>query len=68
MAEKLDKYVLLKGLSLGIELAAPVLLLALLGRLIDKQFGVFPYGMVIGVVVGAIVGFWNVVKFVISSK
>jgi len=68
MAGKIDKFVLLKGISLGIELAAPVILLALLGRLVDKQFGTFPGGMVIGVVVGAIVGFWNVVKFVIDNK
>ncbi len=68
MDQKGDKYGFLRGISLGIEFAVPVLLFAFLGLWLDKQFGLSPLGVISGVILGAIIGFWNVYKFVLNYK
>jgi F0F1-type ATP synthase assembly protein I len=68
MEENQDRYGYLRGLSLGMELAIPVILFAFLGLWIDKKLSVSPVGLIIGVMLGAVVGFWNIYKFVLNGK
>ncbi len=68
MDEQQDQYGYLRGLSLGMELAIPVLLFAFFGIWIDKRFHVTPVGLIVGVILGAIIGFWNIYKFVLNVK
>ncbi|MCX5726389.1 MAG: AtpZ/AtpI family protein [Candidatus Saganbacteria bacterium] len=55
-------------MSLGFEIAMPVLFGAGIGYWIDRQFGGRPWGMVVGVVIGAVAGFWNAYKFAVKIK
>jgi ATP synthase protein I len=54
---------LLRASSLGIELAAAVFVGAGLGFWLDLSFKTKPWGITLGVVVGASAGFWNVYKY-----
>ncbi len=57
----------MRAASLGLEVAAAVFLGALIGYWIDLYLKTGPWGMVIGVVVGSIAGFWNAYKFAMSE-
>ena len=54
---------LLRAASLGLELAAAVLIGAGLGYLFDAHFKTGPIGLVIGLIIGAAAGFWNLFEF-----
>lgn len=53
--------------GLGIELAAAVGLLSLLGWWIDGRFGTAPWGLVVGAVVGLVAGMANLLRVALSS-
>ncbi|HVN67994.1 MAG TPA: AtpZ/AtpI family protein [Candidatus Sulfotelmatobacter sp.] len=53
----------LSATSLGLEIAVAVFLGAGAGYLADLWLKSAPWGMVAGLVIGAIVGFWNAIKF-----
>lgn len=53
--------------GLGIELAAAVGLLSLLGWWIDGHFGTAPWGLVIGAMVGLIGGMANLLRSAFSA-
>ena len=59
---------MLRAVSLGFEIATPVLLGAGIGYLLDRHFGWGPWGMVAGVIIGAVAGFWNAYKFAVKIK
>jgi F0F1-type ATP synthase assembly protein I len=54
---------LLRASTLGIELAAAVFVGAGLGYWFDRCFNSKPWGIAIGLVIGAAAGFWNVYKY-----
>lgn len=54
----------LRAGSLGIEIAAAVFICAFLGYKADEILKSAPWGMVVGVVVGACAGFLNVIRVV----
>jgi F0F1-type ATP synthase assembly protein I len=53
--------------GLGIELAAAVGLLSLLGWWVDGRFGTAPWGLVVGAIVGLVVGMANLLRTALSS-
>jgi|GEM_PF-3422543 len=56
------------SLTLGFEIVLPTLLGALLGYLLDRYFGTWPIIMIMGLFLGAALGFFMVVyKFVLGS-
>lgn len=57
----------IRAASLGMEIAAAVFLGALAGYLADGYFKTGPWLMVLGLVIGSIVGFWNVYKYMLSE-
>jgi ATP synthase protein I len=59
---------LLKAASLGLEIAVAVLLGAGAGYLADGRFKSSPWGMVAGLVIGAIAGLWNAYKFALKNE
>jgi len=57
------------SLTLGVELVLPTLLGAVVGYYADQYFSSAPLGMIVGVFVGAGLGFWRiVVKFLAGPK
>jgi len=56
----------LKGATLGVEMAAAVFLGAWIGYLADGWWRCTPWGLVLGVVVGATAGFWMAYKLAIK--
>jgi ATP synthase protein I len=56
----------LKAASLGVELAASVFLGAWLGYLADGWWRSAPWGLALGVVLGALAGSWSVYKLAIK--
>lgn len=50
--------------SLGIEMAASVLIGTFIGYLIDKWLGTLPWILIIGFVFGAAAGFRNLYRFI----
>ena len=48
--------------SLGVEMAAAVLVGAGIGYFIDSKLGSIPWGMVLGIILGALAGFLNIYK------
>ncbi|MFH1542791.1 MAG: AtpZ/AtpI family protein [bacterium] len=50
------------SLTLGFELVLPTLLCALIGWELDSRFGSAPFGLISGVFLGAVAGFWSVVR------
>jgi len=61
------KTVWLDALSLGLEMAIAVFLGAFLGYQADVYWRTSPWGMVVGVLVGALAGFWNAVKLALRQ-
>jgi ATP synthase protein I len=59
---------LLEAASLGIEIAAAVFIGAGLGYWFDLRFASAPWGMVIGLALGAAAGFWNAYKFMKNNE
>lgn len=53
--------------GLGIELAAAVGLLALLGWWIDGRFGTAPWGLLIGAMVGLVGGMANLIRTALTA-
>jgi F0F1-type ATP synthase assembly protein I len=53
--------------SLGLEIAVAVFLGAFIGYEVDVYCKTGPWGMVLGLVVGSIAGFWNAYKFAMSE-
>ncbi len=53
---------LLQAASLGIEMAAAVFVGAGIGYLLDSRLGSAPWGLSLGVVLGAAAGFLNIYK------
>jgi ATP synthase protein I len=51
-----------RGLQMGVELVAGVLAGALLGWLVDRWFGLSPWGIIIGFMLGTAAGFLNVYR------
>jgi ATP synthase protein I len=51
-----------RGMQMGMELVAGVLAGALLGWLVDRWFGLTPWGIIIGFVLGTAAGFRNVYR------
>lgn len=54
-------------LGLGMELAAAVAGLTLVGVWVDRHFETSPWGVLVGAVVGVVGGLYNVVKAVIRQ-
>ncbi len=54
--------------SLGLEIAVAVFLGAGIGYWIDTKLKSAPWGMVIGLVIGSIVGLWNAVRQALIEK
>ena len=50
------------GATMGLELAAAVFVGAAIGYFIDDKLKSAPWGITIGVVIGAMAGFWNIYK------
>ena len=50
------------SLTLGFELVLPTIFFAFLGYKVDGWFSSFPAGLVVGVFLGASLGFWSVVR------
>lgn len=57
----------MRAASLGLEVAAAVFLGAFFGYVADQYLKTGPWGMVIGLIVGSIAGFWNAYKFAMSE-
>lgn len=57
----------MRAASLGLEIAVAVFLGAFIGYEVDLYFKTGPWGMVAGVVIGSIAGFWNAYKFAMSE-
>ena len=53
--------------GLGVELAATVGVLSLVGWWIDGRFGTAPWGLVVGAVVGLVGGMANLVRTALSA-
>ena len=53
--------------SLGFEMAAAVFVGAGLGYWADKSFKSEPWGMVTGIILGALAGFWNLYKLMVKD-
>jgi F0F1-type ATP synthase assembly protein I len=53
-------------LTLGFQLAAPVVLFFLIGNWIDSRYGIEPVGKLVGVLIGSIGGFVKFFKSVAS--
>jgi ATP synthase protein I len=58
----------LQAASLGLEIAVAVFLGAGLGYLADSQLKSSPWGMVIGLMIGAVAGLWNAYKFALKNE
>lgn len=58
----------LRFASLGLEIVVAVVLCAFVGYKIDEKFYSKPWGMVIGVVVGAAAGLWNAYKLAVKNE
>jgi ATP synthase protein I len=52
------------GATMGLELATAVFVGAAIGYFIDTKLKSAPWGIIIGVVIGAMAGFWNIYKVV----
>ena len=57
----------MRAASLGLEVAGAVFLGAFIGYEVDVHFKSGPWGMVIGLIIGAIAGFWNAYKYAESE-
>jgi F0F1-type ATP synthase assembly protein I len=57
----------MRAASLGLEIAVAVFLGAFLGYQADQSFKTAPWGMVSGLVIGSIAGFWNAYKFAMNE-
>ena len=51
-----------ESFSLGAELALPTLLGALAGYYFDRHFSTAPIALIIGLVLGAALGLWDIVR------
>ncbi|MDI6731832.1 MAG: AtpZ/AtpI family protein [Candidatus Margulisbacteria bacterium] len=58
----------LQTASLGIEIAAAVFLGAFIGYQIDLYANSRPKAMVAGLIIGGVVGMWNVVKIALKNN
>ena len=58
----------MRAASLGLEVAVAVFLGAYVGYQVDLHFRSGPWGMVIGLVIGSIAGFWNAYKFAVNEE
>lgn len=58
---------MMRGLSIGIELAVSVLLFAFIGYEVDLMFKTDPFGIVFGVLLGFLGGMWNIYKMVLKD-
>ncbi|MBU0573791.1 MAG: AtpZ/AtpI family protein [Candidatus Margulisbacteria bacterium] len=56
-----------RAAALGFELAISVVLGAVVGRFLDVRLGSEPWGMVVGLVVGALAGFFNIYCFSVKQ-
>lgn len=59
---------LAEATSISIELVVPVVLGAYMGYKIDEYFRIFPWSLMIGVILGGITGMWTVFKFYVIGK
>ena len=57
----------MRAASLGLEIAVAVFLGAFIGYEADIYLKTGPWGMVAGLVIGSIAGFWNAYKFAMSE-
>lgn len=57
----------MRAASLGLEIAVAVFLGSFIGYEADRYFKTSPWLMVLGLVIGAIAGFWNAYKFAMSE-
>jgi F0F1-type ATP synthase assembly protein I len=58
----------LRFASLGLEIAVAVFLCAFIGYKIDIKFHSKPWGMVVGVILGAAAGMWNAYKLAVKNE
>lgn len=58
----------LRYMGLGLELAAGVAGLALLGHWIDRHFGSAPWGLLAGAVIGLLGGMYNLIRAAVGGK
>lgn len=49
-------------------MAVAVFLGAFLGYQLDKLWPIAPWGMVAGIIVGAVAGFWNAYKLAVKNE
>lgn len=54
-------------LGIGLELAASVAVLALLGWWVDRHFGTAPWGVLTGALIGMIGGMYNMVRAALEA-
>ena len=54
--------------TLGIGMALAVFLGAFIGHQIDVRIGSEPWGMAAGILIGAILGFWNIFRFATETR
>lgn len=55
-------------LNIGYYFIAAIGFLAFIGHLIDKHWGIHPWGIASGAILGVIVGFYNFIKTVSGSS
>lgn len=56
-----------RHLGIGLELAAAVAVLALLGWWVDRHFGTAPWGVLTGALIGMIGGMYNMVRAALEA-
>lgn len=57
----------LKLISIGAELAGALIGFTLLGLWIDQRFGTGPWALIIGVIIGCVGGFYNLIRSSFSA-
>lgn len=55
----------LKYLNVGFYLATPLLVGVALGEYVDRRFHTGPVGVIIGIIIGAVGAFYNLVKLIV---
>lgn len=58
---------MMRAASLGLEIAVAVFVGAGIGYWVDAQLKCGPWGMVVGLVIGSLAGFWNAYKFAVKQ-